>query len=281
MPSSVAKMRGVKSMGFLGGKLTSTVMASLLLVSVAEAKVLSCKADVGEDSKGWIPDGFAISISDDRELIEVLNPVTDVFGAKAFEKAFIGSSYWSRGKGKSKMGEQYSFQLQLSLKQNDSRYSMELSMQGYNPLRMKGSCSESGSGGSAATSMQGSSVSVSAQECAQIFGGMDDSMAKLLFAYLKLGLVDPEQSLRDLRSSPVLESCIDKGRGAFPPIREFIERSQWKRPLSGAECKDLGWPGVMRGERKLAELDDTFRTTAWEVSPKKAVDDWCAEIFKK
>jgi hypothetical protein len=277
----VAKIRGVKSMGFLGGKWTSIVMASLLLVSVAEAKVLSCKADIGEDSKGWIPDRFVIDISDDRELIEVLNPVTDVFGAKAFEKAFIGSSYWSRGKGKSKQGETYNFQLQLSLKENDSRYSMELSMQGYNPLRMKGSCSESGSGGSAATSKQGSSVSVSAQECAQVFGGMDDSIAKLLFAYLKLGLVDPDQSLSDLRSSPVLAACIDKSRGAFPPIQQFIQQGQWKRPLSGAECKDLGWPEVLHVERTLAELDETFRTTAWDVSPKKAVDDWCAEIFKK
>lgn len=75
--------------------------------------------------------------------------------------------------------------------------------------------------------------------CTDFGGGMEDSMTELLFACLKLGLVDPDKNLRDLWSSPMLESCSDKGRGAFPPIQEFIQQSQWKGPLSGAECKDL------------------------------------------
>lgn len=251
------------------------------LASSVSAKTLTCIADAGEDSKGWIPDRFSLSISDDRQLIEVLNPITDVFGAKSFEKAFIGSSYWSRGKGKSSRGEFYNFQLQLSLKDNDSRYSMELSMQGYNSLRMKGSCSTSDVSPSMSSSRSGSSVDVSAQDCSKIFGPAGEGFVKLTYAYLKLGLIDPAQSLKELKTSPVMEACIDKGRGSFLPIREFIQRNEWKRPLSAGDCREIGWPQITQLDRTLAKLDETFRTTAWEGSPKKAVDDWCEEIFEK
>ena len=79
----------------------------LVVVSVmpllGHAKVLSCDATKG-DGKGWIPREFRIDLANDRKTAQVISPITEVFGAKPFEKSFLGSSLWSRGKGKSDRG---------------------------------------------------------------------------------------------------------------------------------------------------------------------------------
>ena len=56
----------------------------------------------------------SIDLANDRKT-QVASPITEVFGAKPFEKSFLGSSLWSRGKGKSKM-----HQMALDLDSNDT-----------------------------------------------------------------------------------------------------------------------------------------------------------------
>ena len=80
--------------------LTSALVATLLyFTSVGvEAKVLSCEATKG-NGRGWIgPREFRIDLANDRKTTQVISPITEVFGAKPFEKSFLGSSLWSRGK---------------------------------------------------------------------------------------------------------------------------------------------------------------------------------------
>ena len=108
--------------------------------SGVSAKTLTCTADRGEDSKGWIPNQFSLDVSEDRKVARVLRPKLEVFGAKDFEKGMFGSDLWARGKGKSKTGDQYNYQLQLMLSDNDSRYRVTIKEQGYRDLSMKGSC---------------------------------------------------------------------------------------------------------------------------------------------
>ena len=120
--------------------LTGTLVATLLYCTSigVEAKVLSCEATKG-NGRGWIPKAFQIDVSNDRKTANVISPVTDVFGAKPFEKSFLGSSLWSRGKGKSKMGEYYNYQLRLDLDSNDTEAKVVMTMQGYrdNELRFR------------------------------------------------------------------------------------------------------------------------------------------------
>jgi hypothetical protein len=115
--------------------LTSTLVATLLYFTSfgVEAKVLSCEATKG-NGRGWIPKAFQIDVSNDRKTANVISPVTDVFGAKPFEKSFLGTSLWSRGKGKSKMGDYYNYQLRLDLDSNDTEAKVVMTMQGYPTL---------------------------------------------------------------------------------------------------------------------------------------------------
>ena len=87
--------------------LTGTLVATLLYFTSigVEAKVLSCEAKKG-NGRGWIPREFQIDLADDRKTACVLSPVTEVFGAKPFEKSFFGPWLHSKGKGWSTAGAQ-------------------------------------------------------------------------------------------------------------------------------------------------------------------------------
>jgi hypothetical protein len=126
--------------------LTGTLVATLLYFTSigVEAKVLSCDATKG-NGRGWIPKAFQIDVSNDRKTANVISPVTDVFGAKPFEKSFLGSSLWSRGKGKSKMGDYYNYQLRLDLDSNDTEAKIVMTMQGYRDNELQFRCVAGGS----------------------------------------------------------------------------------------------------------------------------------------
>jgi hypothetical protein len=109
--------------------LTGTLVATLLYFTSfgVEAKVLSCEATKGLHT-GWIPLEFQIDLANDRETAQVIFPVTDVFGAKPFERAFHGSQLFSRGKAKDKMGDYYNYQLRLDLDSNDTEAKVVMTM---------------------------------------------------------------------------------------------------------------------------------------------------------
>lgn len=113
---------------------------ALMLVQPSYAKIISCDAIKG-DAKGWIPRSFVIDVSEDRKKASVVEPKSDVFGAVPFKKGVFGSDLWSRGKGRSKIGDFYNYQFQLVLKDDDRAARIELSMQGYRPLRLDYRCS--------------------------------------------------------------------------------------------------------------------------------------------
>jgi hypothetical protein len=126
--------------------LTSTLVATLLYFTSigVEAKVLSCEATKG-NGRGWIPTAFQIDVSNDRKTANVISPVTDVFGAKPFEKSFLGSSLWSRGKGRSTKGDYYNYQLRLDLDSNDTEAKVVMTMQGYRDNELQFRCVAVGS----------------------------------------------------------------------------------------------------------------------------------------
>jgi hypothetical protein len=243
------------------------------------AKELNCSADQGENSKGWIPSQFLLDIADDREVIRVLNPRLDIFGSKDFEKAFIGSSYWARGKGKSRSGEYYNFQLQLDLSDDDSRYKIKLIQQGFHDLNMKGSC-RSGSPIASNDAIHAQSTAVTDQQCLKIFGFAEKGVSTTFYAKLKLRLVDPQVALKELDSSPVLEACINKFREGFPTIRSFIQDGKWKSPLSASDCKIIDYEKRFGVMKTLASMDEKYQKESWEGSPHKAIYEWCSSIFK-
>lgn len=252
-------------------------LITLILSSELMAKTLTCTVDQGEDSKGWIPDQFVLDLADDREIARVLNPKSEVFGDKDFEKGLFGSDFWARGSGRSKTGDTYNYQLQLILRDNDTRYKVTIKQQGYRDLSVKGRCSV-GSRFSGSTSEQGrvaSKIKATDQECAKVVGDGGD----LVYAFLKLTIIDPQQGLRDLDSSPVLEFCINKARKEFPPIRQFINQRLYEKPLSASDCKAIDWEERFTVELTLSELDEKFRNESWIGSERKAVYDWCKTIF--
>ena len=126
--------------------LTSTLIATLLCFTSidVEAKVLSCEATEG-NGRGWIPREFRIDLANDRKTAQVISPITEVFGAKPFKKSFLGSSLWSRGKGKSDKGDYYNYQLQLDLDSNDTEARIRMTMQGYRDNELQFRCVTGGS----------------------------------------------------------------------------------------------------------------------------------------
>ena len=122
--------------------LSLALLACLLfLTDHSHAKIISCEAYKG-DAKGWIPRSFVIDVSEDRTRATVVEPKSNVFGAVPFEKGLFGSDLWSKGKGKSKTGEFYSYQFQLILKENDTKARIQLTMHQYHPLTLNFNCRE-------------------------------------------------------------------------------------------------------------------------------------------
>ena len=121
--------------------LTSTLVATLLCFTSigVDAKVLSCEATKG-NGRGWIPRAFRIDLADDRKTAQVISPTTEIFGAKPFEKSFLGSSLWSRGKGRSNMGDYYNYQLRLDLDSNDTEAKIVMKEQGYSDIEVGFKC---------------------------------------------------------------------------------------------------------------------------------------------
>ena len=256
------------------------IVAAMLIVgsSGAIGKTITCSVDDGEDSKGWIPDSFTLDISDDRQVIEVIEPRLEVFGSKDFEKAMFGSNYWSRGKGKAQSGQTHNFQLQLSLKDDDSKYWVELSLHQYRPIRVKGTCSEGGDNSSVNRGMydRDTAKSISKEECGELLN--DSNPQFTVYGGLKLRKITPREVETIMKASPVMEACIDKFRGDFPPIRQFIRTGEWETPLSAKECKAIGYAKEAGLYEMLAKFDEEFRK-AYEASTEKAVIDWCQDIF--
>lgn len=118
-----------------------TLVVASLVPLLSHAKVLSCEANKG-NGRGWIPREFQIDLASDRKTARVISPVTEVFGAKPFEKSFFGSSLWSRGKGKSDRGDYYNYQLSLDLDLNDTEAKVVMTMQGYRDNELQFRCSE-------------------------------------------------------------------------------------------------------------------------------------------
>ena len=85
------------------------------------------------DVDGLVLASFGLT-ANDRKTAQVISPITEVFGAKPFEKSFLGSSLWSRGKGKSKM-----YQISLDLDSNDTEAKIVMKEQGiYGNVLAKG-----------------------------------------------------------------------------------------------------------------------------------------------
>ncbi|MDB3998647.1 hypothetical protein N9448_03420 [Litorivicinus sp.] len=256
------------------------ILVALMVVgsSGALGKTITCDVDPGEDSKGWIPDSFTLDVSDDRQLIGVIEPRLEVFGSKDFEKATFGSSYWSRGKGKAQSGQTHSFQLQLSLKDDDSKYWVELSLHQYRPIRVKGTCSEGGDTSSVNRGMynRDTAKNISKEECGELLN--DSNPQFTVYGGLKLRKIAPREVETIMRASPVMEACIDKFRGDFPPIRQFIKTGEWKTPLSATECNAMNYTQEAGLYEMLAKFDAEFGKI-YEASTEKAVIDWCKGIF--
>lgn len=256
------------------------IVAAMLIMgsSGAIGKTITCSVDSGEDSKGWIPDSFTLDISDDRQVIEVIEPRLEIFGSKDFEKATFGSNYWSRGKGKAQSGKTHNFQLQLSLKDDDSKYWVELTVNQYLPIRVKGTCLEGGETSSVNRGKydRNTAENVSDQECGQLLN--DSNPQFTVYGGLKLRKISPRDVKAFLKASPVTEVCINKFKGEFPPVLEFIRTEAWKTPLSAKECKAIGYSKEAGLYEMLIKYDEEFRKI-YEASTEKAVIDWCQAIF--
>jgi len=266
-------------LGMLGVTLVLTFGSSFLT-----AKEINCQADSGQNSKGWIPQEFSLNIADDRKIAQVLRPKLEIFGAKDFEKGIFGGDFWARGEGRSKNGSYYRYQIQLVLKNNDSRYRVTLKEQGYRDLSVEGSCfvgvmRSSPSSSSSPTGLT-SNPNVNRQDCAPFIGSHPNAPSSIFYAFLKLGLIDPDQSLKDLNASPVLEQCINKFRGDFPEMRNFIAGRLYEKPLSATECKTINWDSRFATDLTLSKFDAKYRDESWNKSPQKAVYDWCKSIFE-
>lgn len=109
--------------------------------NISYALTLSCyELERNQTAKGWLPYEFKMKISTDLATIKVLDPISDYFGKHDFEKAFIGTDYWSRGKGKTKKGAYYNYTIQLNFQDDLARYKMTMSQHGFKDLTVSGKC---------------------------------------------------------------------------------------------------------------------------------------------
>ena len=121
------------------------VMAGAFLCALDQvvASTYECQVSGEAVYKNWAPSSFVMNFEPD--LTEIVSPVGENFGAKPFKKGFLGSSLWSRGRGKTRSGMLYNYQWQMDFSPRTGDVVLQIEMQGYHPMVAKGSCfSESG-----------------------------------------------------------------------------------------------------------------------------------------
>ncbi len=262
--------------------LTSTLVATLLYFTSigVEAKVLSCEATKG-DGLGWIPSEFQMNLANDRKTARVISPITEAFGAKPFKKSFIGSDLWSRGKGKSKSGDYYNYQFQLGLDSNDTYAKIVMKEQGYKDIEVEFLCSEN------IRQVEGDSrVKLTAQNKTVPPCSYDTAkeLEKLnpqsFYVKLKLGLIDLRELQQSEKQVPDFFSCLDKFRGNFPPIREFIRSGAWKKPLTVTDCKIIDYKREIETSETLAQYDPIYRKSYESVGGLKEKLESCESLLQ-
>ena len=111
---------------------------ALLSAKSTWAETFQCEMYGGAVEKGWLPATFTMDYAPD--LTEIITPISPVFGAVDFEKGFLGSSLWARGKGKAKADGYYNYQWQMDFNQRRGDIRLIMSMQGYRDIVGKGNC---------------------------------------------------------------------------------------------------------------------------------------------
>lgn len=258
-------------------KLTSVIVLILGAINVS-AKTLKCDMDGKYDSLGWLPESFVIKIDDDRERIIVQSPVTSNFGEKPFKKAAFGSNYWSSGSGKQRSGGDISYQLQLSLKQNDSRYRLELTLPSYLPILVQGRCLPANSSGYASGQKNGNDA-LTSKQCRTLLQNNNPQLT--IYAALQVRAITPEQVDQALSISSSMEYCINMDRGAYPPIREFISSGDFNKPLRRTECSNLmdRHAADLASVEVLLDSDPEFKKK-WQDSSERQVFEWCHDMLE-
>lgn len=143
-------------------KLNTLTVTTLILIGISSAhgSTLNCRKTDG-DGLGWLPDRFSLSISKDRKKVQILEGRSDAFGNPDFKKSFMGSDFWSRGKGKTTSGQFRAYEIQLRLLENDTRYKLSRKAQGFYDIDVSGVCTTNGVSASTSRRTKSSSAGVS------------------------------------------------------------------------------------------------------------------------
>ena len=224
-----------------------------MVSKLANGAVLSCEA-IEENGLGYIPTFFQVEFEADRKTAHIISPKTDAFGAEPFTKSFLGSSLWSKGKGRSKNGSSYAYQLQMDFKANDTEVRVKMVEQGYRDVALEFRCTK-GIPTKAITSKDSKSEYDTA--CSESMAKEVERVNPQVAIYIKMKL--GELSVRDIKEAkqkyPEMFGCINRFRGNFPPIEEFIRSGGWKKSLTAQECGLFDYEEELSANRTLAELD--------------------------
>lgn len=125
-------------------KLIPLIGFTLMLSLNSAADTVSCTAEKRYTGRGWLPKYFEIELTADRSRGDIIEPKRQQFGQVPFEKSFVGSSMWARGKGTVTRGSQkgtfYNYTLQLDFKEGESEALVKMAMHGYHDVVQKYNC---------------------------------------------------------------------------------------------------------------------------------------------
>ena len=213
-------------------KAIKVLLGTLIFLSAtcSWGETFQCEMYGDAVEKGWLPATFTMEYAPD--LTEIISPVSPVFGTVDFEKGFLGSTLWARGKGKTKAGEFYNFEWQMDFKRRSGEMRLKMSMQGYRDTVGEGDCV--GIGGQSTSLSREPDRSPSKIKSRNVIQAKASTGAKATFS--------EERIVIQIGSAERLRERVQKTRNEFGSYEDIkVTEIVVQRPTSGKGYGSYDW----------------------------------------